>query len=222
MTRQRMVKPEFFDSYSLAECSYAARLLFIGLWVVGDDNGNSKMAARKLKLQVFPYDDMTDDEFADCMIQLESTGCIKGYEIDGDRYINVPNFNVYQKINRPSRTTIPKPPKSVEEQKRTTLIKQWMGTHGALTEHSLSTHSKERNKEGENVVVLRQQQHSLDDDNIASGGAAVAGATPPSAPTAPICPLCSSPVRFDAHDGVWRCDLCGDVKEPAYREVEKR
>ena len=49
MPRQRMVKPDFFDSGSLAECSRSARLAFIGLWVMGDDNGNVKFSVRKLK-----------------------------------------------------------------------------------------------------------------------------------------------------------------------------
>ena len=40
MSRQRMVKPEFFDSESLAKCSMAARLAFIGLWVEADDFGH--------------------------------------------------------------------------------------------------------------------------------------------------------------------------------------
>lgn len=49
----------------------------------------------------------------------------------------------------------------------------------------------------------------------ASAEAAAAKAAPPSAP---ICPLCSSPLKSSVGaDGIkWHCKLCGDVKEPAY------
>ena len=82
MPRQRMVKPDFFDSGSLAECSRSARLAFIGLWVMGDDNGNVKFSVRKLKKQIFPFDDMPDADFVSLLAELERVGCIKAYEVD--------------------------------------------------------------------------------------------------------------------------------------------
>jgi hypothetical protein len=55
----------------------------------------------------------------------------------------------------------------------------------------------------------------------ASVGAAVAGATPPSADDTriPCCPLCSKRLRFDPSTLKWNCELCGEVKEPDYREA---
>lgn len=49
----------------------------------------------------------------------------------------------------------------------------------------------------------------------ASDEAAAAEAAPPSAP---ICPLCSQPLkmRVTAEGPKWSCKLCGDVKEPAF------
>ena len=89
MPRQRMVKPDFFDSGSLAECSRSARLAFIGLWVMGDDNGNVKFSVRKLKKQIFPFDDMPDADFVSLLAELERVGCIKAYEVDGEEYVTV-------------------------------------------------------------------------------------------------------------------------------------
>ena len=34
----------------------------------------------------------------------------------------------------------------------------------------------------------------------------------------PVCPLCASPVKFDAKGMTWRCGICGDVKEPEFVE----
>ena len=55
----------------------------------------------------------------------------------------------------------------------------------------------------------------------ASDGAAMAGATPPSADDSkvPSCPLCSKRLRFDPVSLKWKCDLCGEVKEPVFREA---
>lgn len=103
MPRQRMVKPDFFDSGSLAECSRSARLAFIGLWVMGDDNGNVKFSVRKLKKQIFPFDDMPDADFVSLLAELERVGCIKAYEVDGEEYVSTVNFKVYQTVKNPSR-----------------------------------------------------------------------------------------------------------------------
>ena len=138
MSRQRMVKPEFFDSESLAGCSMAARLAFIGLWVEADDYGRLKAKPVRLKARIFPYDRMTPAKFTSILAELESVGCIKGYEVDGEQYIEVPNFNVYQTVNRPSKSNIPEPPERVQKVRKTSLF----------SEHSVSTHAKERKKEG--------------------------------------------------------------------------
>ncbi len=119
MARQRMVRPEFFDSDSLAECSYAARLAFIGLWCFSDDHGHAKASVRKLRKKVFPNEDMTDDEFEGYLSELESVGCIKHYEVEGEGYIEVVNFDVYQTVRHPSKTTIPEPPKGLSDTKVT-------------------------------------------------------------------------------------------------------
>ena len=119
MPRQRMVKPDFFDSGSLAECSRSARLAFIGLWVMGDDNGNVKFSVRKLKKQIFPFDDMPDADFVSLLAELERVGCIKAYEVDGEEYVSTVNFKVYQTVKNPSKTTVPEPPESLSKQPRT-------------------------------------------------------------------------------------------------------
>ena len=114
-----MVKPDFFDSGSLAECSHSARLAFIGLWVMGDDNGNVKFSVKKLKKQIFPFDDMPDADFVSLLAELERVGCIKAYEADGEEYVSTVNFKVYQTVKNPSKTTVPEPPPSLSKQPRT-------------------------------------------------------------------------------------------------------
>jgi len=183
MARQRMVKPEFFDSESLAECSLGARLLFIGLWVMGDDYGNQKANLNRLRRRVFPYDDMTADEFLSMLAELESVGCIKGYEVDGERYINVPNFLTYQTVRKPSSTNVPEPPEKVKKAGITANIKAWetvekgcekpLGT--TLVRHQYATSGPERKKERRKEGTLKE---SLPNE-VGGVGPGTAGAAPP-------------------------------------------
>lgn len=54
------------------------------------------------------------------------------------------------------------------------------------------------------------------------GGADAEGsAPPPDESRVPSCPLCSKRLRFDPSALSWTCDLCGDVKEPVYREASE-
>lgn len=108
MARQRMVKPEFFDSESLAECCWGARLAFIGLMVYADDQGNLKLSLGRLRSHIFD-DECTDDEFAVMLAQLEDVDCIRIYTDGRKAYVNIRNFGTYQTINHPSKTNIPKP-----------------------------------------------------------------------------------------------------------------
>lgn len=147
--RQRMVKPEFFDSGSLSDVPIEARYAFIGLWVIADDNGNLKYHVRHLNRAIFPLDDIDDEVFYGWLVMLEKVGCIFGYEVNGTRYITIPNFLTYQTINRPSKTTIPAPDKAVNK----LLISKWktndsLSVHGVINESSMSTHANKVSKEG--------------------------------------------------------------------------
>ena len=150
--RQRMIKPEFFDSESLASCTWGARLAFIGLMCAADDKGNIKLRLGRLRSTIFD-DECTDDEFGVMLSELEAVDCIRIYT-DADKvYINIPNFLTYQTINRPTKTTIPEPPKRLGK----TEVLAGLLEHRADTAHGVAhgvTHgvahaqiNKERNKE---------------------------------------------------------------------------
>lgn len=119
MPRQRMIKPDFFESGSLAECSRDARLTFVGLWVMADDKGNMKFEERKLVRQLFPYDDLDPRMLIVWLAELEDVGCIKTYEAHGDVCVSIPNFPIYQTVKNPSKSTVPAPPEGLREGPRT-------------------------------------------------------------------------------------------------------
>ena len=197
MARQRIVKPELFDSESLGSCSIAARFAFIGLLIQADDYGRMKWQPNRLKTRILPYDKMTPAKFAALVDELEKVGCVEFYEVDGERYLNVPNFLVYQTIQRPSKSNIPEPPKAKSK-----------NAHGTLNEHSMSTHTKEIKKEGRKG---NSKEFSLPKEECATVGAEASKAAPP------VCPKCGNEMSITGTKvGKKRLFMCWDCDEETW------
>jgi len=56
--RARNIKPNFFKSEVLAQCSANARLLFIGLWCMADRAGRLEDRPLRIKAELFPYENI--------------------------------------------------------------------------------------------------------------------------------------------------------------------
>lgn len=69
MARIRTIKPEFWVSEQIAECSTSARLLFVGLWNFCDDAGVHPAKPKTLKAELFPMDDITTGDVAGWMAE---------------------------------------------------------------------------------------------------------------------------------------------------------
>ena len=91
--RARDIKPGFFKNDQLAECSMAARLLFPGLWMLADREGRIENRPRKIKAEIFPFDDL---DVADLLSELEKAGLIRLYEVNGTQLIWIPQFRRHQ------------------------------------------------------------------------------------------------------------------------------
>jgi hypothetical protein len=104
LARIRTIKPEFWTDEKIGECSTSARLLLIGALNFADDYGGLSRSAKQLKAQIFPYDSI------DCepLIQeLLAVGVIVEYEAGGTKYLNIKNFTLHQKIDRPGKPRVP-------------------------------------------------------------------------------------------------------------------
>lgn len=93
MARCRNIKPSFFTNEHLGECSAEARLLFAGLWCWADRAGRLEDRPKKLKAEIFPYDDWNVSKLLDL---LASKGFIVRYSVDGRNYIAISNFSKHQ------------------------------------------------------------------------------------------------------------------------------
>ena len=101
MARIRTIKPEFWTSKQVMECSPLARQLFIGVWNFCDDAGNHPMSAKTLKALVFLGDDITSAKVGELLAELSTNGLIDLCEVSGKECLHVNGWK-HQKIDRPT------------------------------------------------------------------------------------------------------------------------
>lgn len=102
MARIRTVKPEFWTSEQVAECSPNARLLFIGMWNFCDDAGVHPASVRRLKMQIYPGDSFGSEEIADMVEELKVNQLIHEYEVGNEVFWLISGFRKHQKIDKPT------------------------------------------------------------------------------------------------------------------------
>jgi len=107
MARSRNIKPGFFQNEDLAELSFSTRLLFIGLWTLADREGFLEDRPKRIKMALFPGDDVNVDK---ALSELQQARFIKRYTVGEGRYIEVCQFQKHQNPHhREPSSTIPKP-----------------------------------------------------------------------------------------------------------------
>lgn len=119
MARIRSIKPEFWVSEQIAECSTNARLTFVGLWNFSDDNGVHPAKPKTLKAELYPMDDCTSVQVGEWMGELIAAGLVGEFEDSATRekYWFVTGWARHQKIDRPS-FKYPAPPEISESHPR--------------------------------------------------------------------------------------------------------
>jgi hypothetical protein len=111
MSRIRTIKPEFWTSEQVMECSPLARLAFIGMWNFCDDQGVHPAAFKTLKAQVFPADDLSVQQVATLIAELIKHRLVTEFESGGKLWWFVTGWH-HQLIKNPSAPKYPKPPKT--------------------------------------------------------------------------------------------------------------
>lgn len=99
MARSRYIKPEFFKDEDLSRVSFAARLLFVGLWSLADRMGRLEDRPLRIKAELFPYETVDVEPL---LVELATQkvhgngSFIQRYEVNGRRYIQIANFAKHQ------------------------------------------------------------------------------------------------------------------------------
>lgn len=111
MARIRTIKPEFPQSESMGRVSREARLMFIMLWTICDDEGRGRGNSRMLASLLFPYDIDAPELIDVWMAELEREGCVARFVgEDGAAYYASLNWKKHQRIDKPGKSRIPEPP----------------------------------------------------------------------------------------------------------------
>lgn len=108
MSRIRSIKPEFWTSAQILECSRNARLLFLGLWNFCDDKGRHPFNPKQIRAEIFPSDDLSEDDILGMLQELSINDLIVIYEHDNKHYFYVPGWH-NQRIDKPQPAKYPDP-----------------------------------------------------------------------------------------------------------------
>jgi hypothetical protein len=122
MARIRTIKPEFWTSEQVADCSPTARLLFVGLWNFSDDGGVHVYSAKRVKMEIFPSDGFSDGYVNGLLNELLSTGLLKSYQFETKHYLKVSGWH-HQKIEKVNFKH-PQPDENTEFDDRSTTIRR--------------------------------------------------------------------------------------------------
>lgn len=101
MARMRIVKPGFYQNEALAEMPHQTRLYFIYLWMLCDREGKMEFRPKKIKHEIFPYEDADIKAMTQC---LHGAGMVhvwvghwEGEEVE---FLQVCKFNKHQHPHR--------------------------------------------------------------------------------------------------------------------------
>lgn len=108
--RIRYLKPDFFIDEDIAELPPLVRILFQGLWCSADKAGRLEDRPKKLKVQLMPYDNIDIEKALQVLAKQKTTSpqraFIIRYEIDGEKYIQIINWDKHQKPHHTEKTSI--------------------------------------------------------------------------------------------------------------------
>jgi hypothetical protein len=154
MSRNRMIKPDFWEDEKTGRLDFPEMCLYIGLWNFADDAGRFRFNPHILRSQIFPYKDVTIKQMEKWMESISQFLVI--YQVGETLYAEVKSWNRHQTINRPSASSLPSSEDGVI-------------LHGIFSEESVSTHAeiklneKKRNKDKAkflDCVLLTSDEHS--------------------------------------------------------------
>jgi hypothetical protein len=107
VSRIRSVKPEWLED-ELVFASSDARVLSIALILLADDYGNGRAHPVYLLSRAFPG--KVPDTLANALEELRNLRFVTLYEVDGQKYFSIRNWNKHQRVDKPGKAIIPGPP----------------------------------------------------------------------------------------------------------------
>lgn len=109
MARIRYLKPDFFKDEDLADHPFWIRLLFEGLWTIADKEGRLEDRIKRIKADLFPYDEVDVESGLSDLAKEKKHGngpFIYRYEINNEKYIQIINWQEHQKPHHTEKDSV--------------------------------------------------------------------------------------------------------------------
>lgn len=137
MARARNIKPGFFKNEELVELPFEHRLLFIGLWTLADREGRLEDKPKRIKMEVFPADDVDVDAG---LRALHDRKFVVRYSNDEGNFLEICAFKKHQNPHYSEKPSVIKPPDS-ESTPRVPLVETGVSRADSLNPDSLNPES---------------------------------------------------------------------------------
>lgn len=113
MARIRSLKPEFWTDHRMSRMSALARLTYICLWSMADDEGRIEGDAET----VWRFGGFREDSrmIANVLDELCLVGRVQSYQVADNPYLFLPYFSKHQRIDHAKESKLPPPPKTCGE-----------------------------------------------------------------------------------------------------------
>lgn len=109
MPRIRSIKPEFWQDQKVSRLPVLARLVYICLWSMADDEGRIEADSETVWHFGFPRESREDVAKA-LRVLAESSRIVVYRGVNGSDLIAIPRWMIHQKIDKPTRSKIEAPP----------------------------------------------------------------------------------------------------------------
>lgn len=108
MARKRMIDPGIWQSEDFGKLSNLAKLVFIGLFSLADDEGRGRANPMYLKSTLFPYNEaMRGTDIEKALLEISLNMSVIFYSCDGSNYYSLLSWDTFQKIDKPTNSKIP-------------------------------------------------------------------------------------------------------------------
>lgn len=108
MARKRMVDPSIWQSEDFSKLSTLAKLVFIGLFSLADDEGRGRANPTYLKSSLFPYNEnLRSTDIEKTLSEISSNMSVVFYECNGSSYYSLLSWYIFQRIDKPTSSQLP-------------------------------------------------------------------------------------------------------------------
>ena len=116
----RTLKPELWQDEKIGNLSRDARLLFIGLVTMADDEGRLRALPALILGHVFPYDTDALRKLEQWLEEIAHSGLIVRYSVGGTPYVELRGWRKHQTMNKMTPSDLPAPERVTDTNGRVT------------------------------------------------------------------------------------------------------